>query len=525
MTTTSLIANGEQSSTALSAIATTALTGKTGVCRIEVARVEWITAQPWQRAPQSRSSGTGFVIEGRRLLTNAHVVKAAVDIRVRQHGSTRRFKARVTVYAPDVDLALLVIEGTKEQEEFFASSAAMDTSTDEPELKRLKSSRSDLALEFADELPALQESVHVIGYPTGGSTICITEGVVSRIDMVSASAWNNLLAIQIDAAINPGNSGGPAFNAKGQVTGVAFFKNIKKTTDSIGYLIPADVVRTFLGRCGTDGTYTLSPSVPYRWHSLENKSLRLAHQVPDTVHGILLTSVSNTLNGALQMGDVLTKIDGKDVADDGQVVLRGCDELIQHRYLLRGKRVDEPTTFSVYRNGQHQECPSCVLGDIPSICLRWAAVDYQPDYLILGTLVLLPLSWSLRSSKKCGTRLIGDCIDWCRKWPSEWEGKKGLVVLSEIMAHELSFSYSRPWRRVVAYNDIPVLSLEHMRDLWEESMENATDDPLSFVRIQLENDDDVVFEVKAAIEAQKDILQTHQIPNPSQISPPNPKYK
>ena len=59
-----------------------------------------------------------------------------------------------------------------------------------------------LALELADELPALQESVHVVGFPTGGTTICITEGVVSRIDLVSASAFNNLLAIQIDAAIN-----------------------------------------------------------------------------------------------------------------------------------------------------------------------------------------------------------------------------------------------------------------------------------------------------------------------------------
>jgi S1-C subfamily serine protease len=28
------------------------------------------------------------------ILTNAHVVKSAVDIRVRKHGSTRRFPAR-----------------------------------------------------------------------------------------------------------------------------------------------------------------------------------------------------------------------------------------------------------------------------------------------------------------------------------------------------------------------------------------------------------------------------------------------
>ena len=286
------------------------------------------------------------------------------------------------------------------------------------------------------------------------------------------------------------------------------------------------MVRAFLGRCGSDGTYTLSPSIPYRWHSLENKSLRLAHAVPDSVHGILLTSICESLHGVpLQKGDVLTKIDGKPVADDGQVILRG-DELIQHRYMLRGKRVDETTVFSIYREGQHQDCSPCVLGDIPSVCLRWSGVDYQPDYLILGALVLLPLSWSLRSSKKCHTRLVSDCIDWCEKWPNEWEGKEGLVVLTDILAHELSFSYIRPWRRVVAYNGEAVRSLKHLRDLWEASCANATsEEEPTFARIELANDDDLVFEVKAAMAAQSAILETHQIPKASHISPPNPMYK
>ena len=169
-----------------------ALQGKEGVCRVEVARVEFKTTRPWQRTPQTRSTGTCFVISGRRLLTSAHVVRSAVDIRVRQYGSTVRYPAAVTVYAPDVDLALLEIrtggDGNAQQdeklrEEFFANN-------------------ENLALRFTDQLPALRESVAVYGYPTGGTTVCITEGIVSRIDLVSASAFNNLLAIQIDAAIN-----------------------------------------------------------------------------------------------------------------------------------------------------------------------------------------------------------------------------------------------------------------------------------------------------------------------------------
>uniref|UniRef100_A0A7S4VNL1 Serine protease n=1 Tax=Ditylum brightwellii TaxID=49249 RepID=A0A7S4VNL1_9STRA len=274
---------------------TSFLTGKEGVCRIEVARVEWMTTTPWQRTPQTKSSGTGFIIAATQLanenliLTNAHVVRSSVDIRVRKHGSTRRFAAQVIVYAPDVDLALLTLKGCslEDQKEFFGDVVEESSSTNK---------LSKHALELADELPSLQESVHVMGFPTGGTTICITEGVVSRIDLVMASAFNILLAIQIDAAINPGNSGGPAFDKHGKVVGVAFFKNTSKKTDNVGYLIPADVVRTFLGRCKLDrdagtSTYTLSPSLPYDWHPLENASLRLAHKVPSSVHGILVTSL------------------------------------------------------------------------------------------------------------------------------------------------------------------------------------------------------------------------------------------
>jgi S1-C subfamily serine protease len=198
-----------------------------GVCRIEVAKVEWDPLQPWQRGQQSRSTGTGFVIDGERLLTNAHVVKSAIDIRVRPHGSTRRFPARVVCYGPDVDLALLEIIGESDHADFFGHqqrTATTDTSRevgDEEGVDPIivKRPRSSMALEFATELPALQEAVHVVGFPTGGRTICVTEGVVSRIDLM-----DRIVCIQVDSAINPGSSGGPAFNSKGQVTGYVIVK-------------------------------------------------------------------------------------------------------------------------------------------------------------------------------------------------------------------------------------------------------------------------------------------------------------
>jgi hypothetical protein len=75
------------------------------------------------------------------------------DLRVRKHGSAKRYMARATCSSADLDLALVeIIEDT---EEFWAC--------DIP------------ACEWAEALPSLQARVNVIGFPTGGSTVCVTE--------------------------------------------------------------------------------------------------------------------------------------------------------------------------------------------------------------------------------------------------------------------------------------------------------------------------------------------------------------
>lgn len=139
------------------------------------------------------------------------------------------------------------------------------------------------------------------------------------------------------------------------------------------------MVRTFLDRCG-DQVYLLSPSVPYRWHKLENQSLRAAHRVPPDVSGVLLTSVAPFLKDSLQVSDVLMKIDGRRISDDGQIELRG-HELIQHRYLLRNKGIGDTTSFVVFREGKEVQCSPVELRDLPPICPRWPDVDYLPERL------------------------------------------------------------------------------------------------------------------------------------------------
>ncbi|CAK0808768.1 unnamed protein product, partial [Prorocentrum cordatum] len=483
------------------------------VCLLEVVSVQWIPLCPWARTQQSTSHGSGFIVAGRCIMTNAHVVANAIDIRVRPHGSAKRFAGRVRTFGPDVDLALVEIHPTVE-DDFWALVAHVEP------------------VELSDSLPSLQETVQALGFPTGGRTICVTEGVVSRIDSIDLTPpADTSLVIQIDAAINPGSSGGPVLNSRGLATGVAFCKDSRSSSDNIGYVIPSQVVRTFLARCEQEDGYTLSPSVPYRWHKLENQSLRAAHNVPEGVSGVLLTSVSPLVKSSLRCGDVLTKIDGRRIADDGQIVLRGS-ELIQHRYLIRNKRVGEPTVFTVFRDGAQVETPAVELVDLPPICPRWPEVDYFPEYLILGALALVPLAQGHHWYKECPSELKATIDRWRRRWPGERDGKDQLVLLVTVFAHELTFGYQRGWRVCESYNGEPVTSLRHLRSMWLATREKVNEaraataaaegggqptPPGIFVRIGLQSDDDVVLDAAAAMEAEEKVLKTHAIERRSYI--------
>ena len=140
---------------------------------------------PWRFDQVRRSSGTGFVIKGKKIMTNAHVVSWARQLLVRRYQDPRPYVAKVTYAAHDCDLAII----EPEDPAFFEGMEA---------------------LEIGD-LPAVRSTVVTYGYPAGGEQISYTRGVVSRIEMQSYSHIGNraYLAAQTDAAINPGNSGGP----------------------------------------------------------------------------------------------------------------------------------------------------------------------------------------------------------------------------------------------------------------------------------------------------------------------------
>jgi S1-C subfamily serine protease len=178
-------------------------------------------SSPFDLEPRTEdvATGSGFVIDDKgRLLTNAHVVSGATDIRVTFSGD-RTVPAQVLGKDEDTDLALL----------------AVDPKGLDLQPLELGSSRS---VQVGDPTVA-------IGNPFGLDRT-LTTGVVSamqrRITAPSGFSIDNV--IQTDAAINPGNSGGPLIDATGRVIGIN--SQIATSTGGnvgIGFAVPIDTAK------------------------------------------------------------------------------------------------------------------------------------------------------------------------------------------------------------------------------------------------------------------------------------------
>ncbi|MDH5477990.1 MAG: serine protease, partial [Nitrospinota bacterium] len=163
---------------------------------------------PWQRKTQQKGIGSGVILKGNRILTNAHLVANSVFIQVKKAGDPEKYQARVKSVGHQCDLAILEMEDNS----FFEGTESLELGG----------------------LPNPQDEVSVFGYPQGGNEISITKGIVSRIEMmVYAHGSFKLLGVQIDAAINPGNSGGPVL-MDGQVAGIAM--QSLRQGENIGYI-------------------------------------------------------------------------------------------------------------------------------------------------------------------------------------------------------------------------------------------------------------------------------------------------
>ncbi|GLT62763.1 hypothetical protein SLA2020_353730 [Shorea laevis] len=409
---------------------------------------------PWTRQKQYTSTGSAFMIGEGKLLTNAHCVEHGTQVKVKRRGDDTKYVAKVLARGVDCDIALLSVES----EEFWKGA--------EP-------------LHFG-HLPHLKDAVTVVGYPLGGDTISVTEGVVSRIEVTSyAHGSSDLLGIQIDAAINPGNSGGPAFNDRGECIGVAFQAYRSEEVENIGYLIPTTVISHFLNDYERNGKYTGFPSLGVLLQKLENPALRECLKVQSN-EGVLVRRAEPTsdANNVLKEGDVVVSFDGVRVGCEGTVPFRS-NERIAFRYLISQKFAGDVAKLGIIRAGKFMQVQA-VLN--PRVHLVPSHIDGdQPSFLIIAGLVFTPLSEPLieyvmfvahteedysvffmwRNGDSVGLKLLLKARHSLARFKDEQ-----IVILSQVLANDVNIGYeSMGNRQVLKFNATQIKNIHHLAHL------------------------------------------------------------
>jgi S1-C subfamily serine protease len=398
-------------------------------------------ARPWTKQPPLEVTGSGVVIEGNRILTNAHVVAYASQVQVQGNQLGDKISATVVAYAPGIDLALLKLD----DESFFKS---------RPPLPRAKS------------VPRIKDAVLAYGFPTGGTSLSITRGIVSRIEFVSYGYLSSGLRIQIDAALNPGNSGGPAV-AAGQMIGLAF--SHLQGSENISYIIPNEEIDLFLKDMADDGRYDGKPGLYDTLQTLENPALRGYLKLDPAVKGMIVTHPDEGVkNNPLKQWDVLTKIGDTDIDDDGMVKV-GEDLRVSFAYLVQKIARDGAVPLTLVRAGKKQTVQMPVPQHRP-LLVEGLKGDY-PSYFILGPVVFSRAT--LESVALLRAHLgVSPLLARFGDPPSE-DREELVIIASPLFPHALSTGYSNPSGEIVsAVNGVPVKSFAQLvaflRDLKDE---------------------------------------------------------
>src|SRR5439155_9984747 len=236
--------------------------------------------------PRPVAQGSGFFIsEDGFLVTNNHVVSEGSDFTVVTNDG-KELDAKLIGTDPRTDLAVLKVDG----------------------------GGKFTYVDFADDSKIrIGDWVVAVGNPFGlGGTV--TAGIVSaRGRDIGAGPYDDF--VQIDASVNRGNSGGPTFNLNGQVIGIntAIFSPSGGSV-GIAFDIPASTAKQVVEDLMKNG------SVQRGWLGVEIQPV--TSDIAESLglksnNGALVSSAQDAGPGkkaGIAAGDVITQIDGKDVA-------------------------------------------------------------------------------------------------------------------------------------------------------------------------------------------------------------------
>lgn len=287
----------------------------------------------YQQSYEAGVSGSGIIIGANDtellVVTNAHVVEDVNNLKV------------TFTDGSEVDA---VIKGMKSDSDLAVVAVKLDDISDST-----MSAISIAKLGSSTDVK-VGEAAIAIGNAAGYG-ISVTTGIVSAVDKsltVDDVVYEDL--IQTDAAINPGNSGGALFNAQGEVIGINSVKMSDTKVEGMGYAISIDSVKDIIDDLSTQTTRVALDNEKRGYLGVSGNSVTSEiSQMYGWPEGVLIKSItegSAAENAGLEINDVITSFDGKEV-DSWETLVN------MMQYYEVGEQVE--LTYSRFERGSYVE--------------------------------------------------------------------------------------------------------------------------------------------------------------------------
>jgi S1-C subfamily serine protease len=432
--------------------------------------------RPWAKQNPVDTMGTGVIIDGKTILTNAHVVLYAGEVFVQARQGGDRVNAKVVAIGPDIDLATLKLE----DESFFDK---------RPPIPR------------APKRPAVNAAVSVLGFATGGTGMSTTRGTVSRIDYALYNDLVGGLQIQVTAPVEQGNSGGPAL-VDGKMIGLAF-----RRLGSIGYIIPNEEIDAYLDDV-KDGRYDGKLRLRDHFQSLVNESLRKKLGLTRSDRGIMVRKpAKDDPSYPLHEGDVVTRFGETPIDNEGMV---DYEENLRLPFTSLVPRVEKNGTvrLSVIRAGKPLKIELPLTREDDRLVKPYRG--QHPPYFVLGPLVFSPAIDQAVAAYMQGNpvALTGSPLTTRDGDRVAFPGEELVVVTAPLLAHPIARGYSEPFGQVV--KDIDGVRVKNLRHL-VELLRDGQGEYLT-IRFWGEWSETMVFNRKAIEEATVELMAENGIP-------------
>ena len=419
---------------------------KDTVVKIYVVYSEYNYHEPWQMKGIDSRHGSGVIIDGNRILTNAHVVCDNTFLQVRKSGQAKRYTAVVDMIDHKSDLALLKVNDPT----FFEGVIPLKFGT------------------FSN----IKDEVYAYGFPEGGDKLSITKGVISRVEHKEYKhSGAYLIACQLDASINHGNSGGPVLK-DGKIVGIAFQNAFGIEVENIGYMIPIPVIDRFLEDI-SDSRLDGIPELGISMQRLENLDMRNYYQMNSSQKGVLVNDIypDSPALGYLEINDVLLRVDQFGIDNDGTIEFRK-GERTYLGFAVQQKQLNDMVSLEVLRAGRRMQIEIPLTK--PMHCCRlvpYRRYKTEPSFYIIGGLVFESLTMNYLYEYGSGgnfyanapTELLNLFYNGSQK-----KDRKEIVMLAQVLPDDVNIGYHEFINGIITkVNGKKIVHLENLISAFE----------------------------------------------------------